>query len=99
MVCPLRKGSKHKGMMVPMKQVMRYVPAVTVKRRFTPLRAGVEYVLQVRDITSRYGSPSYRYRILVRPEIPHVGEASVMEEGEKINGGRINLIRGEPPRG
>ena len=40
-------------------------------------RAG-EYVLQVRDITSRYGNPSYRYRILVRPQIPHVGEISVI---------------------
>src|SRR5262249_45900840 len=45
-----------------------------------------------RDITSRYGSPSYRYRILVRPQIPHVGEVSILE------GDRINLIRGKPKK-
>ena len=51
-----------------------------------------DYFLQVRDITSRYGNPSYRYRILIRPQIPHVGEVSVME------GDRINLIRGTPKK-
>jgi hypothetical protein len=46
------------------------------------------YVLQVRDITSRYGGPSYRYRILIRPQIPHVGEVSI------LGGDRINLKQG-----
>ncbi|MFN0051004.1 MAG: hypothetical protein ACKV0T_02375 [Planctomycetales bacterium] len=36
-----------------------------------------EYTLQVRDITARYGDPTYRYRILVRPQVPHVGEISL----------------------
>jgi hypothetical protein len=35
-------------------------------------RAG-EYVLEVRDLTSRNGDPDFHYRILVRPQIPHVG--------------------------
>ncbi len=38
--------------------------------------AGGEYVLQVRDLTSRYGNESYSYRVLIRPQIPHVGEVS-----------------------
>jgi len=53
---------------------------------------GGEYIVQVRDITSRYGSPSYRYKVLIRPQIPHVGAVSVMESD------RINLIRGEPKK-
>ncbi|MSO22295.1 MAG: hypothetical protein EXQ58_03380 [Acidobacteria bacterium] len=65
---------------------------------------GGEHVLQVRDITSRYGNPNYRYRILVRPQIPHVGEISVMARdsvgvntpGSGIN--RINLVRQEPKK-
>ena len=47
------------------------------------------YVLQVRDITSRYGGPRYRYRILIRPQIPHVGEVSI------LGGDRINLKQGD----
>jgi hypothetical protein len=53
---------------------------------------GGEYTVQIRDITSRYGNASYRYRILVRPQIPHVGEVSILE------GDRINLTRGKPKK-
>jgi len=66
-----------------------------------------EYVLQVRDITSRYGNPNYHYRILVRSQIPHVGEISVISTenpdatADVIRRGevrRLNLRRGEPKR-
>lgn len=36
-----------------------------------------EYTLQVQDITAQYGDPTYRYRILVRQQVPHVGEISL----------------------
>ncbi len=36
-----------------------------------------EVTLQVRDITSKYGDATYRYRILVRPQVPHIGEISL----------------------
>jgi hypothetical protein len=69
-------------------------------------RAG-EYVLQVRDITSRYGNPNYRYRILVRPQIPHVGEISVIpkespdataEVAKRSEVNRLNLVRNAPKK-
>ena len=50
---------------------------------------GGQYFLQVRDITSRYGGPGYAYRLLVRPQIPHVGQV-VLEEAE-----HLNLVRGQ----
>jgi hypothetical protein len=69
---------------------------------------GGEYTLQVRDITSRYGNPSYQYRILVRPAIPHVGEILVLAKDRpyevapsapKPSGiNRINLSRREPKK-
>ena len=46
------------------------------------------YLLQVRDLTSRHGRSSFRYRILIRPQIPHMGEIDVKED-------RINLARGQ----
>jgi hypothetical protein len=40
-----------------------------------------EYTLRVRDLTSIYGSPDHAYRVLVRPQIPHVGDIRVQPEG------------------
>jgi hypothetical protein len=65
-----------------------YLKTISSKAVFAFEHAG-DYVLQIRDITSRYGGPSYRYKILVRPEIPHLGEVTVLE------GDHVNLIRGE----
>ena len=38
---------------------------------------GGEYVLEVRDLTARNGDPDFHYRIMVRPQIPHVGSIEV----------------------
>jgi len=79
-----------------------YLKDIEPKAVYTFERGG-EYTLDVRDITSRYGNPAFRYRILVRPEIPHVGEISVvagragdLKKRERIN--RINLVRGKPKK-
>ena len=42
------------------------------------------YALEVRDVTSRYGGDKHRYKVLVRPQIPHVGEIQV-RGGEQVN--------------
>jgi hypothetical protein len=82
-----------------------YLRSVHPKAIYSFDRAG-DYLLQVRDITSRYGGSSYRYRILARPQIPHVGEISVLardtpdgspqEAKNEVN--RINLVRTEPKK-
>ena len=46
-----------------------------------------EYVLQVRDMTSRRGDSSFKYRILLRPQVPHMGKIVVTED-------RVNLKAG-----
>ena len=53
--------------------------------------AGGMYTLQIRDVTSRLGKPSFKYRILVRPQIPHVGRIEVKED-------HLNLLLGEAGR-
>lgn len=77
-----------------------YLKDVQPKVIYTFERGG-EYVLQVRDITSRYGGPDYHYKILVRPQIPHVGQVSIAE-GQNAAAGkgidRINLVSGTPKR-
>jgi hypothetical protein len=68
-----------------------YLKNVEPKAVYTFAEAG-EYVLTVRDMTSRYGTDTYAYRVLVRPQVPHVGEIS----SPGID--RINLVRGKATR-
>jgi hypothetical protein len=68
-----------------------YLKNIEPKAVYTFTDAG-EYVLTVRDMTSRYGTDSYAYRMLVRPQIPHVGEIS----SPGID--HINLVRGKTTR-
>ena len=65
-----------------------YLKTVEPKAIHTFEAAG-EYVLQIRDITSRYGDSGYMYKVLVRPQIPHAGEVSSPDID------RINLVRGK----
>jgi len=83
-----------------------YLKAAQAKATHSFERTG-EYVLQVRDITSRYGNPNYRYRILVRPQVPHVGEISVIpkenvdataEAAKRSEINRLNLVRNTPKK-
>lgn len=43
-----------------------------------------EYVIEVRDMTSRHGHSSFKYRILIRDQIPHMGKVVLKED-------RVNL--------
>jgi len=83
-----------------------YLKGVQPKATHSFERAG-EYILQIRDITSRYGNPSYRYRILIRSQIPHVGEISVLpkenpdataEVARRSAVTRLNLARNTPKK-
>ncbi|MCY3758703.1 MAG: hypothetical protein OXG96_13360 [Acidobacteria bacterium] len=37
------------------------------------------YLIRVRDVTRRKGGAGFRYRLMVRPQVPHVGEVEVAE--------------------
>ena len=61
---------------------------------------GGEYRLEVRDVTSRAGHPEYRYRLLIRPQVPHIGQLEIATlkrgfEDQRIDPLRINLMPGE----
>jgi len=47
-----------------------------------------EFILEIRDITHMYGDESFAYRVMLRQQIPHMGEVRVAEE-------QINLMAGE----
>jgi hypothetical protein len=50
-----------------------------------------ELTLEIRDITAAFGDRSMRYSVLVRPWIPHLGEAHVGPD-------RLNLVAGKTDR-
>src|SRR5262249_12352923 len=54
-------------------------------------RAG-DYVLRIRDLTSIHGSPDHMYRVLVRPQVPHIGDTRLTPDGP------VNLLPGARQR-
>ena len=55
---------------------------------------GGEFTLQVRDITSRQGAPGFVYRLLIRPQIPHMGGIEVEEDRGQPEGGSGRETKG-----
>jgi hypothetical protein len=50
---------------------------------------GGDYILRLRDLTSRRGGKGFTYRVLVRPQVPHIGVVTL------AGGDHINLVPGE----
>ena len=50
--------------------------------------AAGDYTLQIHDITTDKGDPNFVYRVLLRPQIPHVGKVELEQE-------RVNLTPGK----
>lgn len=64
-----------------------YLKTVEPKTIYTFERSG-EYLLVVSDLTRRFGNSGFRYRLLLRPQIPHVGEVQTDTD-------RLNLVAGQ----
>ena len=61
---------------------------------------GGDHQLEVRDLTSRNGAPQFTYRVLIRPQLPHVGRVlpkifRVLGSSSEVEEDRINLPAGE----
>ncbi len=68
-----------------------WVKLVQAKTLYT-LERGGEYQLQIRDITPRYGQLDFRYRVMIRPQIPHVGEFNVTPEVLHLSPGEAGKV-------
>lgn len=60
---------------------------IQAKTAFSFSRDG-EFTLEIRDITASYGDRAMKYRVLVRPRVPHLGEVHIAED-------HLNLIAGQ----
>lgn len=65
---------------------LKMMKAVMAKTTFSLLAPGI-YTLQIHEITTDHAGTDFRYRVMVRQQIPHVGRFIVQQE-------RINLERG-----
>jgi hypothetical protein len=65
---------------------LKMMKAVMAKTTFSLLAPGI-YTLQIHEITTDHAGPDFRYRVMVRQQIPHIGRFIVQQE-------RINLERG-----
>jgi len=68
----------------------QWMKTLQSKTMYTFNRNG-EYTLCIQDITPRYGSSSFKYRLLIRPLVPHVGKIELKEDS-------INLAPGQAGR-
>ncbi len=51
-----------------------------------------DYTVQVRDITTDHGRPEFFYRVLIRPQIPHVGRVEMPEDRLNLVAGKVRLV-------
>ncbi len=68
-----------------------WVRIIQAKTLYTFDRAGL-YRLQVRDITPRSGEPAFRYRLLLRPQVPHVGRIEATPEVVNLRPGQASKV-------
>lgn len=54
-------------------------------------RAG-EFTLEIRDITAAFGGPSMAYRVLIRPQVPHMGQIHLEEDHLNLVAGRATPV-------
>jgi hypothetical protein len=64
-----------------------YMMKMIEPKAIVGFHADGDYILQIHDITTDNADPSFVYRVLVRPQIPHLGKVEVEEE-------RMNLTPG-----
>lgn len=69
-----------------------------------PLRDVGEYTVEMRDTTSDLAEPGFQYRVMLRPQIPHLGQVKIDADHLNLRQGdaqtvRVNFDREEDYRG
>jgi hypothetical protein len=62
-------------------------------KTIVPLRDTGDYLLEIRDTTADFGGADFRYRLQIRPQVPHVGEVRVEADRVNLEPGEAKTIR------
>ena len=58
-----------------------------------PFRDPGDYTVEIRDTTSDLGGAGFRYKVQVRPQIPHIGQVKIDEDHINIAAGGAKTVR------
>jgi len=58
-----------------------------------PLRDTGLYTIEVRDLTSDLAAPRFRYRVVVRPQLPHLGNIAFSDDRVQMPPGAARTVR------
>jgi hypothetical protein len=53
---------------------------------------GGDFTLEMRDITATYGDAAMQYRLLIRPQVPHMGEVHAAEDHINLTAGKVRKL-------
>lgn len=56
------------------------------------LRSAGEYTLQIRDITTDRAGSSFLYRVLLRPQVPHIGKVVIADQPINLEPGKAKAV-------
>ncbi len=51
-----------------------------------------EYTVRIRNLVSRQADPSFQYRLLIRPQVPHVGKIKVEQDSINVVPGKAGKL-------
>ncbi|MBM3727278.1 MAG: hypothetical protein FJW40_17880 [Acidobacteria bacterium] len=58
-----------------------------------PVRDPGTYTVEVRETTQDLADPDFRYRLVIRPQVPHVGQVSVADDHLNLTPGAARTVR------
>jgi hypothetical protein len=56
------------------------------------LTATGEYTLQIREITTNGAGEDFHYRVLLRPQVPHIGKLEITEDHLNLEAGSVHPV-------
>ena len=75
-----------------------YMMKMIEPKAIVAFHADGDYILQIHDITTDNADPSFAYRVLIRPQIPHIGKIGVEEERMNLTPGTARQVSVETER-
>ena len=68
-----------------------WMKTLQAKTIYTFERDG-EYTVRIRNLVSRQADPSFQYRLLIRPQVPHVGKIKVEQDSLNVVPGKAGKL-------